>query len=88
MARLHEHVAWGREQADITLSNLTDAFAKLGSDASVAATKQLALMARREALVMALGDVFVCLTVLFLALVAVTPLMRRPAPRGGGGGAH
>ena len=88
MARLHEHVAWGREQAETTLNNLTGAFASMGSDATVSATKQLALLARREALVMSLGDVFTCLTVLFVVLTAVTPLMRRPAARGGGGGGH
>jgi MFS transporter, DHA2 family, multidrug resistance protein len=88
MARLHEHVAWGHEMADRTMANLTDAFGRMGSDAALSATRQLALLARREALVMALGDVFVCLTVLFVALATVTPLMRRPAPRGGAGGAH
>ena len=67
---------------------MTQAFAGMGSDASFAATKQLALMVRGQALVMALSDVFVALSVLFIALVLVTPLMQRPARRGGGGGGH
>ena len=86
MARLHESVAWGHEQAERTLSNMTDAFAAMGSDASVTATKRLSMMVRQQALVMSLGDVFLCLTGLFVALVCITPLMSKPAPRGGGGG--
>jgi DHA2 family multidrug resistance protein len=88
MARLHESVAWGHEQAEQTLSNLTDAFSRMGSDASLSATRQLAAIVRRQALVMSLGDVFLCLTVVFMLLVAVTPLMRRPSRGGGGGDAH
>ena len=89
LQRLHESVAWGHEQAERTLSDLTQAFAGMGSDAGSAATKQLALMVRGQALVMSLGDVFLAMTILFLALVFVTPLMQRPAKRaGGGGGGH
>ena len=60
----------------------------MGSDAAPAATKQLGPDGAQQALVMSLGDVFLALTVLFLALVAVTPLMSRPARRGGGADAH
>ena len=88
LQRLHESVAWGHERAERTLSALTEAYAAMGSDAAVAATKRLALIVRRQALVMSLGDVFVALTVLFVALAAVTPLMSRPGRAGGGGGAH
>lgn len=88
MARLHESVAWGHEAAEQTLANMTDAFARFGSDASLAATKQMALMVRQQALVMSLADVFVCLTVLFVALAAVTPFISKPGKAGGGGGAH
>ena len=79
----------GPTSADETLAQLTAAFASRGSDAALAATKQLMLMARRQAEVMALGDVFLSLTVIFLALVALTPLMRRPQLQGAGaGGGH
>jgi DHA2 family multidrug resistance protein len=54
----------------------------------LAATKQLSLMARRQAEVMALGDVFLALTIIFFALVALAPIMRRPQMMGGGGGGH
>ena len=46
-------------------------------------------MVRREAQVWAIGDVFLALTVLFVGLVVLVPLMRRPYPMGaGGGGGH
>ena len=89
LARLHEQVAWGRTTADETLANLTLALAPLGSDANVAALKKLSGLVRREATVMAMSDVFVALTALFLASILLMPLMRRPkqaaAPQAGGG---
>ncbi|WP_237477777.1 DHA2 family efflux MFS transporter permease subunit [Lichenibacterium dinghuense] len=88
LQRLHESVAWGHEAAERTLSALTGAYAGMGSDAAVAATKRLALIVRGQALVMSLADVFLALTVLFVALAAVTPLMSRPGRAAGGGGAH
>ena len=86
LARLHERIAWGRNVAEETLANLTQLYAPLGSDAAAAATKRLALMARREATVMALGDVFLIMTVLFMVLVPLVMLMRRPKMQGGGPG--
>ena len=88
IARLHDSVAWGRTVADETMTNLTAAFAARGSDAALAATKEVMLIARRQAQVMALGDVFLALTVIFLALVALAPVMRRPQVQGTGGGGH
>ena len=86
LQRLHESVAWGREQADQRLADLTQSFSSMGSDAAMSATKQLARMVRREALVMSLADVFVALTALFILLVLVTPLMQRPQRAAGSGG--
>ena len=88
LARLHDSVAWGHDQAERTLQSLTDAYASMGSDAALSATKRLALLVRQQALVLSLSDVFVALTILFLALVAVAPFMTRPAqkPAAGGGG--
>ena len=88
LQRLHESVAWGHEKAEDTLANLTNAYASMGSDAATSATKQLARLVRRQALVLSLADVFVALTALFLLLVLVTPLMQRPGRAGGGGGGH
>ena len=78
----------GRSAADETLSQITLAMAARGSDAALAATKQIMMMARRQAEVMALSDVFLALTVIFLALVALAPIMRRPQMAAAGGGGH
>jgi DHA2 family multidrug resistance protein len=88
LARLHEQVAWGRTAAEETLSKLTNQMAQLGSDATLAATKKLALLVRTQATVMAIGDVFFALTMLFLAVALLTPILRKPKPGGGGGGGH
>jgi DHA2 family multidrug resistance protein len=87
LVRLHEKVAWGHFKAEETLSSLTAAMAPRGSDAALAALKQLAGLVRREALVMALSDVFYALTLLFFAMLLFLPLVRRPrlgAPAGSG----
>ena len=88
LQRLHEQVAWGRTAAEETLASLTQALAARGSDAALAATAQLAKIVRRQALVMSLGDVFFVLTFLFLSLVVLTPLMRRPVAAPPPGEAH
>jgi MFS transporter, DHA2 family, multidrug resistance protein len=59
-----------------------------GSDAELAATRQLAMIVRRQAEVMAISDVFLALTVVFLGCVSLAALMRRPAAAGAGGGGH
>ncbi len=86
LARLHEQVAWGRAAAEEALAKITAQMAHFGSDASLSATKKLAHLVRRQATVMAIADVFLALTVLFLVMAAMSPLMRRPKLEGGGGG--
>jgi DHA2 family multidrug resistance protein len=88
LERLRESVVWGRSVADETLAEMTAALAARGSDAALAATRQMALMVRRQAEVLALADVFLALTAIFLALVALAALMRRPQPMGAGAGGH
>ncbi len=88
LERLRESVTWGRQVAVDTLSNMTAALAARGSDAQLAATRQLALIVRRQAEVMALSDVFLALTVVFLCCTGFATLMRRPAAAPGGGGGH
>ena len=88
LERLREAVVWGRSAADETLASMTAALASRGSDAGLAATRQLALMVRQQAEVMALGDVFLSLTVIFLALVVLAGFMRKPQPMGAGAGGH
>ena len=86
LQRLHESVSWGRTAADEALAGLTRAMAARGSDAALAATRQLSLLVRRQAEILSLADVFLVLTFLFLGLVALTPFMRRPQAAGRGGG--
>lgn len=89
MARLRESVVWGRQAAEETMASMTQAFsARLGSDAELAAVKQIALSVRREGLVLAFSDLFLALSLLFSALVILTPLLRRPAAGGGGAPGH
>jgi len=85
--RLKENLTWGNETAEGTLATITQGFAGLGSLADTAALKQMSLMVRQQANVMAFADVFLAMTVIFVVLVAATPLMRQ-AKAGGGGGGH
>ncbi len=82
LQRLRDSVAWGRTTAEETLAGLTQQYQSLGSDAELAAIKQMAAMVRREAFVMALGDVFLALTALFLMMLLLIPLMRKPKAPG------
>jgi MFS transporter, DHA2 family, multidrug resistance protein len=88
LERLRESVNWGRQAANDTLANMTAAMAARGSDAALAATRQLALIVRRQAEVLALSDVFLALTVIFLGCVSLAALMRRPASVPAGAGGH
>ena len=83
--RLHEAVNWASVPATETLAALTARFQ--GSDAPTMALKQMMGMARQQAAVMSYADVFLMLTVLFVALAAMGIIMKRPAaPAGSGGG--
>ena len=89
LERLRESVAWGRSVATDTLQTMTQAMSPLGSNADLGAVAQLARIVRREATVMAISDVFLLLTILFVAIALLTPLMRKPqAPAGPAGGGH
>jgi DHA2 family multidrug resistance protein len=86
LERLRESVIWGRDVADETMANLTAGMAARGSDAALAATRQVAMIVRRQAEVLALSDVFLSLTVVFLLCVGLAAFMRRPQLAGAGGG--
>jgi DHA2 family multidrug resistance protein len=88
LARTHEVVAWGRTQAEETLNALMQAFASRGSDAELAATARLAAIVRRESLVMAMSDVFLIITITFVMMLVLIPIMRRPKPQAGPVEAH
>ena len=77
--RLHEAVNWARSAATEQLSTLTDGFSTvLGADAGRQALMVMQNKVRGEALVMAFADVFLILAVLFVAVLLLLPLARRP----------
>ena len=88
LERLRESVTWSRPVAADTLASMTAGLAARGSDAELAATRELALIVRRQAEVLALADVFLALTVIFLCCVGFAAFMRRPAALADAGGGH
>jgi DHA2 family multidrug resistance protein len=88
ITRLHEAVGWGCGPATEMLNNLTERFQSFGSDAPAMALKQLTLLVHQQATVMGFADVFVLLTVLFVAIAISGLVMKRPAPVAAGAGGH
>jgi MFS transporter, DHA2 family, multidrug resistance protein len=88
ITRLHEAVGWSRGAATETLANMTARFQSFGSDAPAMALKQLTQLVHQQAAVMAFADVFLMLTVVFVAIAVGGLAMRRPAAPAGGGGGH
>ncbi len=87
IARLHEAVAAGRQVAEENLAMLTQRFAEYGDAAQSMALALMNQRAHKQALVMAFGDIFLALTFVFAALVALALFMRKPgqaAPAGAG----
>lgn len=67
---------------------MTGAYSSLGSDANLAAMKKLAGFVRREALVMALADVFLLIALIFAAMLLFVPFVRRPPNLGASADSH
>lgn len=89
LERLREAVTWSSSAALERLDALARGFQAPGVDAAAMALKAIAQTVRREALVMAFGDVFLLLTFLFVGLALATPFIRKPGrPAGAGGGGH
>jgi MFS transporter, DHA2 family, multidrug resistance protein len=85
LQRLHESVTWSRIPANEALANMAARFQ--GSDPKAQALKAMMGMVRLQAAVMSYSDVFLLLTVIFLAIAALGLLMKRPkAPAGAGAG--
>lgn len=76
LSRLNESVTWGRAEVEEMLSRLTETFSHLGPDAQVAALRKMAELVRQEALVIAFGDLFVAISVVFASMVLLLLLMR------------
>ncbi len=78
LARLHESVSWGRATAEETLAGLTQQMSEKIPDGDLAALKQLALVVRRQASVLAFSDVFIVLTALFAGMALMAVFMSKP----------
>jgi DHA2 family multidrug resistance protein len=79
--RLRESISWGYQRAEEVMADLTRLFSDDAGQGALMATKKLSLMVRREAMVMGMADVFLALTLIFIGLIALVPMMRAP-PRG------
>jgi MFS transporter, DHA2 family, multidrug resistance protein len=88
LARLHEAVGSGRQPAPEMLAKLTARFQDFGSNAQSMALRQLMGLARQQGTVMAFGDVFLMLSVLFVVFGALAVVMRRPAGAPGAAASH
>ena len=85
-ARIAESVTAGSEPAMQTQSMLEQAYSGLGDAASQAALATMTNMAKLQALVMSLADIFVLLTFIFAGLALLLTLVAKPKGMGGGGG--
>jgi len=88
LSRLHEAVTWSRGPVVEALDKMTAQLSGFGSEAQSMALKQLMQIVHRQAVVMAFADVFLILSVLFVAVAAVAVVMKRPAAIPGGAGGH
>jgi MFS transporter, DHA2 family, multidrug resistance protein len=86
LARLHDAITWSRLPALEALSGLAARIP--GSDAQNMALKQLYQLVHQQGVVMAFADVFLLLSLLYVAFAWLTVLMRRPAPMAAGAGGH
>ena len=88
--RLRESVQWGNEMAMERMHNMAANFDAYGLDGATAAIKQLVNMAERQAIILSFGDIFMMLTVLFMAMILGVLLINKPQPppAGAGGGGH
>lgn len=87
LVRLRENMPWGSAEAQAALDLMTERMTALGSDAEMAAVKLLMNNLRTEATVMSFGDVFLGLTLLYLAMIGLLFIVRRPVNTGIKGGA-
>lgn len=88
LARLHEALSSAYLPALEALDRLTATFQDHGEDAKMMALKDLFQKAHREGVVMAFSDVFLALTVLFLAVGVFTLTMKRPPSVAAPGAGH
>jgi DHA2 family multidrug resistance protein len=84
--RLREGFDWGHPAAIDQMKNMAAKFDAYGMDGAAVAIKQMVGLVTKQAMVLSFGDIFLMLTVLFLAMILGIVLIDKPAPQGGGGG--
>ena len=80
LARLHDYVSANNPQARQWLDGLTAAYLQSNGDAANMALKKLDLFVRGQATVMAFADLFLVMTLMFLALLPLIFILRKPQP--------
>jgi MFS transporter, DHA2 family, multidrug resistance protein len=85
LARLHEAATWARRPLVEALNDMTQRFSSFGGDAQLMGVKQLTIIAHRQGVVMAFADVFLALTVVFVALACLALVMKRASQAVAGG---
>ena len=88
LTRLHESVSANNPQAQQWLDALTHAYDQSNGDAANMALKRLDLFVRNQATVMSFADLFLVLTAMFLALLPLVLLVRKPPAAKPAGGGH
>jgi DHA2 family multidrug resistance protein len=90
ITRLHEMVVAGRGVAEEAIANTAQRFIDYGDAAQTMALALVNQRVHKQALVMAFGDVFIGLTVIFGSLVVLSLFLSKPPKpvAGGGGGGH
>ncbi|MCA0255352.1 MAG: DHA2 family efflux MFS transporter permease subunit [Proteobacteria bacterium] len=87
--RLAEHINWDNPAALDWLNSVQGNFDSYGLDGATVAIRKLSGIVSQQSTVMAFADVFLLLTILFIALSALTMMVQKPsASAGGGGGGH
>ncbi|MFC6790312.1 DHA2 family efflux MFS transporter permease subunit [Methylobacterium komagatae] len=88
LTRLHERFTWSHPPALERLDAIQRGFVDYGSAAPAMALKAMTNTVRIQGLVMAFEDVFLVLTLLFLAMACAVPLIRKPRAGAGAAGGH
>lgn len=89
ITRLHEMVVAGRQVAEEAIANAAQRFIDYGDAAQTMALALINQRVHKQALVMAFGDIFLGLTVIFGSLVVLSLFLSKPPkPTGAGGGGH
>ena len=90
ITRLHEMVVAGRGVAEEAIANTAQRFIDYGDAAQTMALALINQRVHKQALVMAFGDVFIGLTVIFGSLVLMSLFLSKPPKpvAGAGGGGH